>query len=217
MLRQDRNVCVTVWQDSWPTTFMSSGHCPDQTRVVQRKRDGTGLDVDCSLCIVDYNSYMVGVDTGDQYRKYHVRVKSRRLIGDYNSCKRKSVTRTVIHHDLVCNAFQLVLCIFVIRGEMMTALLNTMQGIIFSPRRLRPELVFFGVCPLCVLFLCFLVFFLCSFRPYLHFHHYACFSCNHFTTMFCMHHTMHISCAIYTLTLRNPPSEQRENSYQPSL
>ena len=38
--------------------------------MVQRKQ----RDVDCPLCIVDYNRYMGGVDTGDQYRKYHVRV-----------------------------------------------------------------------------------------------------------------------------------------------
>ena len=76
VVRQDGNVCVTVWQDSRPTSFMSSGHCSDQTRVVQcKQRDGTRLDVDCPLCIVDY---MGGVDTGDQYRKYHVRVKSRK-------------------------------------------------------------------------------------------------------------------------------------------
>ena len=31
VVRQDGNVSVTVWQDSRPTTFMSSGHCPDQT------------------------------------------------------------------------------------------------------------------------------------------------------------------------------------------
>ena len=80
VVRQDGNVCVNVWQDSRPTSFMSSGHCPDKTRVVQRKqRDGTRLDVDCPMCIVDYNRYMGGVDTGDQYRKYyHVRVKSRK-------------------------------------------------------------------------------------------------------------------------------------------
>ena len=41
---------------------------------MQRKQ----RDVDCPLCIVDYNRYMGGVDTGDQYRKYHVRVKSRK-------------------------------------------------------------------------------------------------------------------------------------------
>ena len=58
----------------------------------------------------------------------------------------------------LCGIVQLVLCLFVIRGEMMTALLNIMQGIIFSPRRLRPEPVLFGVCPLCVIFLCSFVF-----------------------------------------------------------
>ena len=44
----------------------------------------------------------------------------------------------------------------------MTVLLNTMQGIIYSPRRLRPEPVLFGVCPLCVLFFVFLCVFMCS-------------------------------------------------------
>ena len=148
-VRQDGNVCVTVWQDSRPVTFMSSGHNPAHTKVVQRKKhDGSVVSVDCPLCIVDYNRFMGGVDTGDQYRQYyHVRVKSRKsykyffwflfevcvfnsfilskhaptcthnksfllfrqqlareLIGDYNTRKRKSITRTVIHHDLVCNA-----------------------------------------------------------------------------------------------------------------
>ena len=128
----------------------------------------------------------------------------------------------------LCGIVQLVLCLFLLRGEMM----NTLQGIIFSPRRLRLELVVFSVCPLCVLFLCsfmyfcvplwfFGVFSLCSFRPY--FHHYALSplrmfflqSLHHYALLFfaCIT-TMHISCA---LTLRNPPSEQGENSYQPSL
>ena len=52
-VRQDGNVCVTVWQDTWPVTFMSSCHNPDRTKVVQRKRhDGSMIDVDCpiSLC-----------------------------------------------------------------------------------------------------------------------------------------------------------------------
>ena len=54
-----------------------SSHCPDQTRVVQRKqRDRTRLNLDCPLCIVDCTRYMGGVDTGDHYN--HVRVKSRK-------------------------------------------------------------------------------------------------------------------------------------------
>ena len=77
-MRQDGNVCVTVWQDSRPVTFMSSGHNPTHTKVVQRKQhDGTTFSVDCPECIVAYNQFMGGVDTGDQ--SYHVRVKSRKL------------------------------------------------------------------------------------------------------------------------------------------
>ena len=36
-MRQDGNVCVTVWQDSRPVTFMSSGHNPTHTKGMQRK------------------------------------------------------------------------------------------------------------------------------------------------------------------------------------
>ena len=148
MTRQEGNVCVTVWQDSRPVTFMSSGHNPVHTTVVRRKKgDGSVVNVDCPECVYDYNQYMGGVDKADQFRKYyHVRVKSRKsykylfwfvfevcilnayilsrytacnhnstylafrqelarqLIGDYCSRKRKSITHTVIHHDLVCNA-----------------------------------------------------------------------------------------------------------------
>ena len=65
-MRQDGNVCVTVWQDSRPVTFMSSGHNPDHTKVVQRKKhDGSKIAVDCPDCVVDYNSFMGGVDTGE--------------------------------------------------------------------------------------------------------------------------------------------------------
>ena len=44
VVRQDGNVCVTAWQDSRPVTFMSSGHNPDHTKVMQRKKyDGSKL------------------------------------------------------------------------------------------------------------------------------------------------------------------------------
>ena len=79
-MRQDGNVCVCVWQDTRPVTFMSSGHNPTHTKVVPRKRrDSSLVHVNCPLSIVDYNKYMGGVDVGDQYRKYyHVPVKSRK-------------------------------------------------------------------------------------------------------------------------------------------
>ena len=80
MTRQDGNVSVCVWQDTRPVTFMSSGHNPDHTKSIPRKRvDGSIMNVECPICIVDYNKYMGGVDRGDQYRKYyHVHVKSRK-------------------------------------------------------------------------------------------------------------------------------------------
>ena len=58
-------------------TFMSSGHNPDHTRSVCRKKaDGSRVEVDCPVCIVDYNKFVADVDKGDQYRKYyHVRMK----------------------------------------------------------------------------------------------------------------------------------------------
>ena len=68
-VRQDGNVCVTVWQDTRPVTFMSSGHNPDRTKVVQRKRhDGSMIDVDCPICVVDKTSlwgvWTPGTNTG---------------------------------------------------------------------------------------------------------------------------------------------------------
>ena len=80
MARQDGNVSVCVWQDTWPVTFMSSGHNPAHMKsITRRKADGSVIDVDCPLSITDYSQFMGGVDRGDQYRKYyHVRVKSRK-------------------------------------------------------------------------------------------------------------------------------------------
>lgn len=45
VMRQDRNIIVTVWQDKWPVL--------------------------CPTAIVDYNRYMVGIDKDDQLRKYY--------------------------------------------------------------------------------------------------------------------------------------------------
>ena len=80
MLRQDGNVSVCVWQDARPVTSTSSCHNPSHTTLVERKRvDGSIINVECPVSIVDYNKYMGGVDRGDQLRKYnHVHVKSRK-------------------------------------------------------------------------------------------------------------------------------------------
>ena len=59
--------------------FMSSCHNPSHMTLVERKRvEGSIINVECPVSIVDYNKYMGGVDRGDQLRKYyHVHVKSR--------------------------------------------------------------------------------------------------------------------------------------------
>ena len=79
-VRQDREVSVCVWQDTRPVTFMSSGHNPDHTTSIHRKKgDGSVMDVECPVSIVDYNQYMGGVDRGDQYRQYYnARMKSQK-------------------------------------------------------------------------------------------------------------------------------------------
>ena len=38
MMRQDGNVCICVWQDTRPVIFISSGHNPDHTTSIPRKR-----------------------------------------------------------------------------------------------------------------------------------------------------------------------------------
>ena len=80
VVRQDGNVCITVWQDTRAVTFMSSGHNPAHTTVVTRKKvDSSLVNLDCPISIADYNKYMGGVDRGDQYRQYYrVRTKSRK-------------------------------------------------------------------------------------------------------------------------------------------
>ena len=61
--RQDGNVRVCVWQDTRPVTFMSSCHNPAHTTLVARKRvDGSTINVECPVSIINYNKYMGGVD-----------------------------------------------------------------------------------------------------------------------------------------------------------
>ena len=79
-MRQDREVSVCVWQDTQPVTFMSSGHNPAHTTSIHRKKgDGSVVDVECPVSIIDYNQYMGRVDRGDQYRQYYnARIKSQK-------------------------------------------------------------------------------------------------------------------------------------------
>ena len=78
--RQDGNMVATVWQDTKPVVMLSSRHDPNTTTTVRRKKgDGSVLHVTCPQVIVDYNAHMGGVDLGDQYRKYQVRMKSHKF------------------------------------------------------------------------------------------------------------------------------------------
>ena len=52
MMRQDGNVCVCVWQDTRPVTFMSSGHNPAHTKSIRRKKgDGSHMNVECPISL----------------------------------------------------------------------------------------------------------------------------------------------------------------------
>ena len=60
-------------------TFMSSCDNPANKTLVARKRvEGSIINVECPVSIINYNTYMGGVDRGDQLRQYyHLHVKSR--------------------------------------------------------------------------------------------------------------------------------------------
>ena len=63
MARQADNISVCVWQDTRPVTFVSLAHNPAGTHVISMKRgDGTLIDVNYPLSIIDYNKYMGVVD-----------------------------------------------------------------------------------------------------------------------------------------------------------
>ena len=81
VFRQNGNITVTVWQDKKPIVVISSQHNPCVTATVKRKKNTVErIDVVCPQAVVDYNTYMGGVDIGDQYRHYfQVRMKSRKF------------------------------------------------------------------------------------------------------------------------------------------
>lgn len=59
---------------------MSTAHDLGCTRpAARRKADGSVINVECPVAIIDYNKFMGGVDKGDQFMKYYVvRMKSRK-------------------------------------------------------------------------------------------------------------------------------------------
>ena len=57
------------------------------------------------VCVL--NSFIVSRYTDCTHNKTYLSFRqelARQLIGNYNSHKRRSITHTVIHHDLICNA-----------------------------------------------------------------------------------------------------------------
>ena len=79
--RQDRDLAITLWQDSKPVTILHTNTDPITTCGVNRKlKNGSNATVRCPTAISMYNKYMGGVDLGDQLRGYYqVRMKSRKM------------------------------------------------------------------------------------------------------------------------------------------
>ena len=68
-----------MWLDNQPVTMLSSNCQPEMTAVQRKQKDGTRIQVSCPKSVVSYNTYMSGVDRGDQLRQYyHIRYKSRK-------------------------------------------------------------------------------------------------------------------------------------------
>ena len=74
-------MCASAWQDRKVFTVMYTGFNPhDQATVLQTQKDRTRLSVPCPTAIAAYNSYMGGVDRGDQLRGYYFyKMKSRKF------------------------------------------------------------------------------------------------------------------------------------------
>ena len=77
---QKGNVCASSWMDRKVVTVMSTTSQPESTNVLQRQKDGSRISVPCPMSIMDYNTYMGGVDRGDQVRGYYsCRMKCRKF------------------------------------------------------------------------------------------------------------------------------------------
>ena len=72
---------ASVWQDRKAVTVMSTTTQPQASgTVLRRQRDGSRIPVPCPESVVQYNTYMGGVDRGDQLRGYYsCRTKSRKF------------------------------------------------------------------------------------------------------------------------------------------
>ncbi|XP_054920597.1 piggyBac transposable element-derived protein 4-like [Dermacentor andersoni] len=74
------NVAALQWQDKRLVNILTTAHNPSHTVNVSKKaKDGTKIDLQCPLAIVEYTKYMRGVDRFDQLREYYtVSRKSRK-------------------------------------------------------------------------------------------------------------------------------------------
>ena len=78
VFQQSGNLLATMWLDNDLVTMLSTNAQPGEVKTVQRKQsDGKLVDIQCPASVLSYNTYMGGVDRGDQLRQYyHVRYKS---------------------------------------------------------------------------------------------------------------------------------------------
>ena len=59
-------MCATSWMDKKVVTMMSTEIQPTTGTVLRRQKDGSRILVPCPQSIIEYNSFMGGVDRGDQ-------------------------------------------------------------------------------------------------------------------------------------------------------
>ena len=77
---QNKNLVISLWQDTKPVLVISSNTQPTaKTMVTRKKCDGSTVTLQCPQSVKSYNTYMGGVDLNDQLRNYYnFRVKSRK-------------------------------------------------------------------------------------------------------------------------------------------
>ena len=64
---QAGNICATAWKDQKVVTIMYTEFDPqEQTTVKCKQKDGTRKSFSCLEAVSAYNSYMGGVDRGNQ-------------------------------------------------------------------------------------------------------------------------------------------------------
>ena len=78
---QAGKVSASAWMDHKTVMVMSTNCQPSSRGTVKRnQRDATSIEVPCPASIISYNSFMGGVDRGDQLRGYYrCRSKSRKF------------------------------------------------------------------------------------------------------------------------------------------